>query len=86
MSYVDDISQYLDQLGENKITEVVRIVDERQFSRDRSSLDFDTAVERLRSCRDIVLGTIENGFFLRLTSRYPRRACAHTRQHRIALE
>lgn len=63
MSYVDDISQCLDQLGENKITEVVRIVDERQFSRDRSPLDFDTAVERLRSCRDIVLGTIENDFF-----------------------
>ncbi len=67
MSQVDDVSQYLAQLGEDRIVAAVGIVDERQFNRDRSPLDFDTAIERLRSCRDTVLGTIENGFFSNLS-------------------
>lgn len=67
MSIVDDVSQCLTQLSEEQIELVTAAVDERQFNRDRSPLDFDTAVERLRSCRDIVLGTIENGLFATLS-------------------
>lgn len=67
MSAVDDVTQYLAQLGEDRIVVAVGAVDERQYNRDRSPLDFDTAIEHLRSCRDIVSGTIENGFFATLS-------------------
>jgi len=67
MNHIDDVSQCLAKLGEDRIEAAVKVVDERQFSRDRSPLDFDTAIERLRSCRDTVIGTIENGLFSTLS-------------------
>jgi uncharacterized coiled-coil DUF342 family protein len=66
MGAIDLVTGYLSQLGDDRIEAAVKSVDERAFERQRSPLDFDTAVERLRSCRDIVDGAIQNGFFATL--------------------
>lgn len=67
MSAIEDVALYLSQLGEDRIIAAAGAVDEKQYMRDRSPLHFDTAIERLRSCRDTILSTIENGFFSSLS-------------------
>ncbi len=63
MTDLQDVSQFLAELSEEQIGSAARAVDERQYNRQRTPLDFDAAVERLRSCRDILLSTIEDDFF-----------------------
>lgn len=63
MSAIDEIGQYLSQLGDDGLEAAVKAVDERQYDRQRIPIDFDTAIERLRSLTEIITGTIENNFF-----------------------
>jgi hypothetical protein len=66
MSSLEDISGYLIRLTQDQINAAVAQVDAHQFNRDRQPLDFDTAVERLRWCRDAVQGALDNNLLTTL--------------------
>ena len=60
MGWIEDISSYLGRLSHDQISAAVAQVDARGFNRDRQPLDFDTAIERLRWCRDTIQGALDN--------------------------
>jgi hypothetical protein len=61
MGWIEDISGYLSRLTDDQIDAAVALVVARQFNKERQPLDFDTAIERLRWCRDVVQAALDNG-------------------------
>jgi hypothetical protein len=72
MTLVDEITGSLVRLPIEKIEAAVSVVDAQQWNRDRQPLDFDTAIERLRWCRDAVQGALDNGLLASLPASIQR--------------